>query len=92
MGMTANRDIPFAKSLVDYIFRWLGMEFIPGYRDANAPERPAKAAEPKVETKPEARPDRQVAAKPAAPKGTSAQARTGLPQRSSWPATVFRSL
>ncbi len=40
-GMTHNRDIPFAKSLVDYIFRWLGMEFIPGYRAANAPQRPA---------------------------------------------------
>jgi ribonucleoside-diphosphate reductase alpha chain len=38
-GMTTNRDIPFAKSLVDYIFRWLGMEFIPGYREANAPKR-----------------------------------------------------
>ena len=39
-GMTTNRDIPFAKSLVDYIFRWLGMEFIEGYREANAPKRP----------------------------------------------------
>ncbi|MFA9477156.1 adenosylcobalamin-dependent ribonucleoside-diphosphate reductase [Phycisphaerales bacterium AB-hyl4] len=38
-GMTHNRDIPFAKSLVDYIFRWLGMEFVPGYRAANAPQR-----------------------------------------------------
>ncbi|MEX2219666.1 MAG: LAGLIDADG family homing endonuclease [Phycisphaerales bacterium] len=38
-GMTANSDIPFAKSLVDYIFRWMGMEFIPGYREANAPRR-----------------------------------------------------
>jgi len=38
-GMTTNRDIPFAKSLVDYIFRWMGMEFIPGYREANAPRR-----------------------------------------------------
>ncbi|MFG0258701.1 MAG: adenosylcobalamin-dependent ribonucleoside-diphosphate reductase [Phycisphaerales bacterium JB043] len=38
-GMTSNRDIPFAKSLVDYIFRWMGMEFLPGYRDANAPQR-----------------------------------------------------
>jgi ribonucleoside-diphosphate reductase alpha chain len=41
-GMTSNRDIPFAKSLVDYIFRWLGMEFIPGYREANAPKRPGE--------------------------------------------------
>ncbi|MFW6060418.1 MAG: vitamin B12-dependent ribonucleotide reductase, partial [Phycisphaeraceae bacterium] len=38
-GMTHNREIPFAKSLVDYIFRWLGMEFVPGYRTANAPQR-----------------------------------------------------
>jgi len=38
-GMTHNPDIPFAKSLVDYIFRWMGMEFIPGYREANAPQR-----------------------------------------------------
>ena len=38
-GMTHNPDIPFAKSLVDYIFRWMGMEFIPGYRSANAPMR-----------------------------------------------------
>jgi ribonucleoside-diphosphate reductase alpha chain len=38
-GMTTNREIPIAKSLVDYIFRWMGMEFIPGYREANAPKR-----------------------------------------------------
>jgi len=39
MGMTTNSDIPFAKSLVDYIFRWMGMRFIEGYRDQNAPQR-----------------------------------------------------
>ncbi|MBL9140355.1 MAG: hypothetical protein JNK53_00690, partial [Phycisphaerae bacterium] len=39
MGMTTNSDIPFAKSLVDYIFRWLGMQFIHGYREQNAPRR-----------------------------------------------------
>ena len=43
-GMTTNRDIPFAKSLVDYIFRWMGMEFIPGYREANMPQRSGQAA------------------------------------------------
>ena len=41
MGMTTNADIPFAKSLVDYIFRWLGMQFITGYRELNSPRRPA---------------------------------------------------
>ncbi len=38
-GMTSNRDIPFAKSLIDYISRWLGITFLPGYREANAPKR-----------------------------------------------------
>lgn len=38
-GWTGNPDIPNAKSVPDYIFRWLGMEFIPGYRAANAPKR-----------------------------------------------------
>ncbi len=35
MGFTKNPDIRYAKSIVDYIFRWLGCEFIPGYREAN---------------------------------------------------------
>ena len=38
-GWTGNRDIPNAKSIVDYIFRWLGMHFLSGYREANAPQR-----------------------------------------------------
>ncbi len=38
-GFTENRDIPYAKSIVDYIFRWLGMNFVPGYREKNAPVR-----------------------------------------------------
>jgi ribonucleoside-diphosphate reductase alpha chain len=40
-GMTSNRDIPFAKSLIDYIFCWLGCQFIPGYADENTPNRTA---------------------------------------------------
>ncbi|MFU8829637.1 MAG: vitamin B12-dependent ribonucleotide reductase, partial [Phycisphaerales bacterium] len=47
-GMTTNRDIPFAKSLVDYIFRWMGMQFIPGYREANAPNRGGPIEEAKT--------------------------------------------
>ena len=35
MGFTKNPDIRIAKSLVDYIFRWLGITFLPGYREAN---------------------------------------------------------
>jgi ribonucleoside-diphosphate reductase alpha chain len=33
-GYTKNPDIRIAKSLIDYIFRWLGIKFLPGYRDA----------------------------------------------------------
>lgn len=38
-GWTPNPDIPNAKSVVDYIFRWLGIQFLPGFREANTPKR-----------------------------------------------------
>src|SRR5437773_4049887 len=34
MGHTTNPDIRIAKSVVDYIFRWMGIRFLPGYREA----------------------------------------------------------
>ncbi|MBN1805109.1 MAG: hypothetical protein JW837_07650, partial [Sedimentisphaerales bacterium] len=40
-GMTSNKNIPFAKSLIDYIFCWLGCQFMPGYADKNTPNRNA---------------------------------------------------
>jgi ribonucleoside-diphosphate reductase alpha chain len=50
-GMTSNRDIPFAKSIIDYIFCWLGCQFIPGYAEKNTPNRaPAEAADNKNTT------------------------------------------
>jgi ribonucleoside-diphosphate reductase alpha chain len=52
-GFTKNPDIPIAKSITDYIFRWLGMEFVPGYREANAPRRePVEEAEPALPAAP----------------------------------------
>ena len=44
-GITANPDIPFAKSMMDYLVRWIAMRFIPGYHAANAPRR-NRLAEP----------------------------------------------
>jgi len=35
MGHTKNPDVRFAKSIIDYIFRWLGVTFLPGYREEN---------------------------------------------------------
>jgi ribonucleoside-diphosphate reductase alpha chain len=49
-GMTSNRDIPFAKSLIDYIFCWLGCQFIPGYADKNLPNRTRAAGTPENKT------------------------------------------
>lgn len=36
-GLTRNPDIPFAKSVVDYVARFLGMEYIAGYREQMSP-------------------------------------------------------
>lgn len=43
-GFTKNPDVPIAASVVDYIFRWMGAEFVPGWREENCP-RPADAVE-----------------------------------------------
>jgi ribonucleoside-diphosphate reductase alpha chain len=32
-GVTNNPDVRFAKSIMDYIFRWLGTKFLPGQTD-----------------------------------------------------------
>jgi len=42
-GFTKNPDIRNAKSITDYLFRWLACQFIPGYREANSP-----AAQPEL--------------------------------------------
>jgi ribonucleoside-diphosphate reductase alpha chain len=50
MGHTSNPDIRIAKSVVDYIFRWLGNTFLPGYREASLGLSPAAVAESQVDT------------------------------------------
>ncbi len=37
-GMTKNPHIPFAKSVIDYVARELGMEFVPGYKEKMSPK------------------------------------------------------
>ena len=37
-GFTKNPDIRTAFSITDYVFRWLGCEFITGYREATSPD------------------------------------------------------
>ena len=36
-GFTRNPDIRNASSITDYVFRWMALEFIPGYREAMSP-------------------------------------------------------
>ncbi|MDB5391649.1 MAG: nrdJ, partial [Planctomycetaceae bacterium] len=80
-GWTDNPDIPNAKSVVDYIFRWLGMQFVPGFREQNAPRReiatgasPAKSTEGDSETKePGAATTAKAATTPAPAAGTNGQ-------------------
>jgi ribonucleoside-diphosphate reductase alpha chain len=33
-GFTKNPEIRNASSIIDYVFRWLALQFIPGYREA----------------------------------------------------------
>jgi ribonucleoside-diphosphate reductase alpha chain len=38
-GFTKNPDIRSASSITDYVFRWLAVQFVPGYRDNHTPNR-----------------------------------------------------
>jgi ribonucleoside-diphosphate reductase alpha chain len=74
-GFTKNPDIKIAKSLVDYIFRWLGITFLPGFREANKamPPSPADVPHPEpgdAETEP--RPAATMAGGPKPAQGSAA--------------------
>jgi ribonucleoside-diphosphate reductase alpha chain len=38
-GFTKNPEIRNASSITDYVFRWIALQFIPGYREAITPNR-----------------------------------------------------
>jgi ribonucleoside-diphosphate reductase alpha chain len=46
MGHTKNPDIRIAKSIVDYIFRFMGITFLAGYKEANSGALSEKANVP----------------------------------------------
>jgi ribonucleoside-diphosphate reductase alpha chain len=86
-GWTGNPDIPMAKSITDYIFRWLGIQFLPGYREANTPKRePEAAAEPGKE---EDSADAEPTAKPQATAASGLAVAEEHPQTA---AAIVRSL
>ena len=61
MGHTPNPDIRIAKSLVDYIFRWLGLTFLPGYREATGlPDSGAEEVSPSLDRQKQKLPRREI--------------------------------
>jgi ribonucleoside-diphosphate reductase alpha chain len=38
-GFTKNPEIRNASSIIDYVFRWLSLQFVPGYRETNVASR-----------------------------------------------------
>ena len=45
-GFTKNPEIRNASSITDYVFRWLAIQFIPGYREPSAANRQPELAMP----------------------------------------------
>ena len=54
-GFTQNPDIPIAKSICDYLFRWLGLKFLPKDEQVKSmvSETPVLEAAPRVEARAE---------------------------------------
>lgn len=48
-GFTRNPDIRNASSIIDYVFRWMACQFIPGYREQTAPKVQPELAIPGLE-------------------------------------------
>jgi len=79
MGYTKNPDVRIAKSVVDYIFRWLGITFLPNFREQNkllqgSSEESPKAGPGDVETEP--RPAAKTAGGPGAGLGSATPSST----------------
>ncbi len=61
-GYTRNPDIRNASSIIDYVFRWMACQFIPGYREASSPHtKQAELGLPGVEAEERKNVNRPVA-------------------------------
>jgi ribonucleoside-diphosphate reductase alpha chain len=86
-GFTTNPDVRIAKSVVDYIFRWMGITFMAGYREANklppaaGSNPPGKGLGGDAET--ERRPAATKAGGPSSGLGTAAKTSSTSPNGSS---------
>ena len=46
-GLTQNKELPMAKSVIDYIFRWLALKFLPPERHPNPGDLPSAKGDEK---------------------------------------------
>ncbi len=89
LGYTNNPDIRMAKSIVDYIFRWLGMTFLPGFREASL-GLPAAGGKGDVASSAGSGDDADPELKPAAKKAGGQPAGRGTPNAAKSEATSAR--
>jgi ribonucleoside-diphosphate reductase alpha chain len=79
-GFTKNPEIPIAKSIIDYIFRWLASRFLDS-EDQEAVgilrRDPNLTAQPKAAAPPEPHPTGEDEAHPATPKATNGKTPNG---------------
>lgn len=79
-GFTKNPDIRNASSIIDYVFRWMAVQFIPGYRESNSPDRKQQELPiPGLETEVKKKVNRPVPDLPLSEEAESANRRLGLP-------------
>ena len=69
-GFTQNEDIRYAKSLVDYIFRWLGNHFVQGFRQDEVPETKSETDDEDLDPVAEAKAAAAAAGAGTVPDGT----------------------
>ncbi|MBN2474956.1 MAG: vitamin B12-dependent ribonucleotide reductase [Pirellulales bacterium] len=71
MGFTKNPDIRIAKSIVDYIFRWLGVTFLPASQEADYGGAPPSNGDQSGDAEAESRPAAKTAGGPNAGQGAA---------------------
>ena len=85
-GFTKNPDVPIAKSITDYLFRWLACQFVDGYREQNSP-----AAQPELPLKEVAEQEQKTINKPVADLEQTGET-PARPQTSSLPVRPLTSV
>jgi ribonucleoside-diphosphate reductase alpha chain len=85
-GFTKNPDIPIAKSITDYLFRWLAFQFIDGYREISY-----SSAQTELPLKEVAEQEQKALNKPVEDLEQTAEKSTARPEAQAVPVSPARS-